>query len=103
MSNQRIYRNSLLHALGLAFYVFLVVSIMQNGENWFGQMNNIWGGFAILMLLVLSAGVCGILVFGKPVMLYLDNFKKEAVKFLLVTLAWIMLLVAITLTILALV
>ncbi|EKD56505.1 MAG: hypothetical protein ACD_58C00167G0008 [uncultured bacterium] len=112
MSNDKkvnICRNSFLHALGIAVYVFVVVNIMQNGEKWFGQNDSIWGVFAILMLFVLSTGVCGILILGKPVIMYLDGNtstslgtgKKEAIRFLLATLGWLFLLVIITLIILA--
>jgi mannose/fructose/N-acetylgalactosamine-specific phosphotransferase system component IIC len=37
---------------------------------------------AMLLLLVCSAAITGFLVFGKPVMLYIDGNKKEAISLL---------------------
>jgi hypothetical protein len=40
---------------------------------------------AFLLMLVLSAATMGALIFGKPVMLYLDGKKREAVALLIST------------------
>ena len=40
---------------------------------------------AMLLLFVSSAGITGFLVFGKPVMLYIDGKKREAVSLLVYT------------------
>ncbi len=65
---------------------------MQNGEKIFGTMTNFSGPFFVLLLLTFSVALMGVLVFGKPVKLYLDGDKKEAVKFLLATLGWLLLI-----------
>jgi heme O synthase-like polyprenyltransferase len=46
---------------------------------------------------VLSAAVTGGLVLGKPVMLYLDNQKTDAIKLFIYTLCWLALAVVILL------
>ncbi|MCX6741456.1 MAG: hypothetical protein NTY61_03610 [Candidatus Parcubacteria bacterium] len=83
---------SLLHAIGVAIYVTLVALVMQNGEKIFGQMNNLWGPAALLMLFVSSAAITGALVLGKPVLFYLDGQKSEAVKMFGYTLGWLVVL-----------
>lgn len=66
---------------------------MQNADKLFGQVSGIIGVMAALMLLVLSVAVMGILIFGRPIMLYMDNKKKEAVSLLLYIISWLLLLV----------
>jgi hypothetical protein len=85
MKNEKIWLWSLVDALGVFFYVMAVVLIITNGERIFGQMQNFWGPVSFLLLFVFSALVTGLLVFGRPAYLWLNNFKKEAVKMLLFT------------------
>jgi len=44
-----------------------------------------------LLLFVISALVTGMLILGKPILLYLNNSKEGAISFLLYTLAWLVL------------
>lgn len=44
------------------------------------------------MLFVISATIMGFLVLGKPLMMYLDGFKKEALKLFYFTVAWLILI-----------
>lgn len=55
---------------------------------------------AFLLVFVISAAVMGLLIFGKPILLYLDNFKKEAVSLLFYTLSFLILIAAIVFLIL---
>ncbi|PIQ74097.1 MAG: hypothetical protein COV85_03975 [Candidatus Portnoybacteria bacterium CG11_big_fil_rev_8_21_14_0_20_44_10] len=59
---------------------------MFNGENLFGQVKSFWMPVALLLLFVLSAAITSLLVLGKPVILYLNDSKKEAFKLLIYTL-----------------
>lgn len=68
------------NAILTAAYVFLVSLIFQYGEKVFGKMDNLIGPAAFLMIFVLSAALTGTLILGKPVLMYLDGKKKEAVK-----------------------
>ena len=58
---------------------------------------------AFLLLFVCSAAITGSLVLGKPVMLYLDNKKPEAIKFFLKTIGWLFLILIMVFIILAVV
>jgi hypothetical protein len=96
MKNQKVWLWSAVNAIGVFAYVMLVVLVMTNGEKIFGQMENFWGPVAFLLLFVFSALVTGLLVLGRPIYLWLNDSKKEAVKMLLFTVAnlFIVLLVA---------
>ncbi|OGY48135.1 MAG: hypothetical protein A2840_02130 [Candidatus Buchananbacteria bacterium RIFCSPHIGHO2_01_FULL_47_11b] len=80
---------ALLQAVGVFMYTAGVGWILTNGERIFGKMQNFWGPIAFLMLFVLSATVVGVLIFGRPVLLYLDNKRTEAIILLLTTIAWL--------------
>ena len=76
---------ALVNSVATMAYVSLVVLVMSNGEKLFGSGDNFGIGLTMLMLFVLSASVTGSLVVGKPILLYLDGDKKDAVKLLLYT------------------
>lgn len=90
---------SLVNALGATVYVALVSYVIQNGERFFGQMNDLIGPMSFLLLFVLSAAIMVVLVFGKPVTLYLDGQKKESVTLTLYTIGWVFLVTIIILVI----
>lgn len=75
----------MLHALGVLVYVSAVAWVMTNGDRLFGPVETILGPISFLMLFVLSAAIVGLLVFAKPVMMYLDGAKKEAIAMLVYT------------------
>ena len=87
----------MLHSLGHAVLVFLYTSgvawILFNGQKVFGQFTNFWGPLTLLLLFVLSATIVGMLVLGKPAMLYFNGAKAEALRFLFYTIAWIFVIV----------
>lgn len=91
----KLIQRSLLNALGTIAYVGVVATLMQAGEKIFGDANQTTGPIAFLTLFVLSAGVTGGLVLGKPLLMYLDNEKTDAVKLFIYTLGWLMLAVII--------
>ncbi len=99
MSHSKLILKSLLNALGVVVYVLLVALVILNANQLFGQVPNVWGPFAFLLLFVFSAAVVGILIFGQPVMLFLSDAKKEAVKMLGYTIGWLFLAILITLLI----
>ncbi len=70
-----------LHSLGVIAYIVFIAYLMFNGETLFGTQDTIVAPIAMLLLLTLSAAVMGLLVFGRPVMLYLDGKKTEALNF----------------------
>lgn len=71
-----------LHSLGVVAYIIVVSCLMFNVERIFGgQEDTVLAPVAFLLLFTLSAAIVGLLVFGRPVMLYLDGKKKEAMNF----------------------
>src|SRR3989338_3516852 len=80
---------ALLQAVGVFIYIAGIGWILTNGERIFGKMQNLWGPITFLMLFVLSAAVVGVLIFVRPVLLYLDNKRTEAITLLLTTIAWL--------------
>lgn len=77
------------HALALVIYIALVGSIMSHGNTLFGKADTFLTPIAVLSLFTLSATVVGALVLGKPLMMYIDNQKKEAVSLFLQIVGWL--------------
>ena len=90
MNNLKILKESFLSAVGVVVYVFLVAGIMLYGEKIFGKMQNFLGPVIFLLLFVFSALITGLLVLGRPVWLYLEKERQAAVKLLLSTTGWLL-------------
>lgn len=94
ITNNKIGKYSFLSALGEVAYVCLVALVMSNGERIFGGGDD---GFIVpvfmLTLLVISASVSGALIFGRPVLWYLDGAKREAVTLFAATVLWLVIFV----------
>ena len=82
-------KSSMFDAFAVALYVSVVAYLIQNGERIFGKMQNFWGPLAFLLLFVVSAAIVGSIIFGKPVVMYLEGKKTEAVKLLSYTIMWL--------------
>jgi len=74
---------------------------MFNGEKFFGKADNFLMPVAMLLLFVLSTAITGALVLGKPILLYLDNKKEDALKLFGWTLGWLAVMVILVLGVLA--
>lgn len=86
MKNLQLFKRGIIHSFGVFVYIFLVVSFMNQASTWFGEDDReIITPIAIMLLFVFSALVTSGLVLAKPIMLYLDGLKKEALKLLLFT------------------
>ena len=89
-------KNNVLHSLGHAVlvlvYVSLVALVMSNANHWFPGPDTWVTPIGVLMLLVLSASITGSLVLGRPVLMYMDGQKKEALTFLGWTIGWLFVL-----------
>lgn len=94
-------KKSLLNSIAVLVYVSIIAFIMTNAQNIFGSDKKYITPLLVLMLLIVSASVCGFLVFGKPIMLYLDGQKKEAVTLLAYTVAWLAAITIIIMLVLA--
>ena len=102
MQKSKIILWSFLHSLGVLAYISIVATIMRQGNQWFGQEDKFITPVAVLLLLVISATITGSLVLGRPIMLYLENQKKDAVKLLAYTTGWLSIFAVIAFIILAL-
>src|SRR3989344_7418387 len=98
--NKKLLGHSLGHALLAFAYIFCIAVFFNLGvEKMFKNVPEFFAPIIMLLLFVLSAPVMAILVLGRPVLLYSDSKKKEALTMLFYTLGWlasILLLVVVT-------
>lgn len=80
-------RYALINSFGTALYVAMIASLMSSMEGGFFPEKTILAPIAMLMLFVFSAAFTGFLVFGKPIMWYIDGKKKDAIALLSYTMA----------------
>lgn len=73
-------------ALGIFVYASAVAFVMFDGQALFGQIDNFTGPLMILLLFVVSAVITGTLFLGRPIYLFLNNFKKEGIQLFFYTL-----------------
>lgn len=98
---KNLWQKGFVHSLATIAYISLVSLVMSHGDQIFGKMDNSFSPIAFLSLFTLSSLVVGVLILGKPIMLYLDNKKKEAIELLSYTIGWMGLFTIILLIILA--
>ncbi len=84
-----ILKNALINAGATALYIVAVASFMIYTPDLFGEVKEktVLIPIVMLSLLVFSAALVGTLIFGRPIMWYLDGKKKEALSLLVATLA----------------
>jgi len=83
----KIIKRAFLNAIGTTAYIILVASFMYSLQtNLPKETQTVFIPIAMLLLFVFSAALTGFLVFGKPIMLYLDKKKKEALSLIKYTL-----------------
>ena len=90
MIDMKAFKRSLPYSAGAALYIALVATFMQNAEKIFDSADKPDGVLApisFLLVFVVSAATMGMLVFGKPLMLYLDGQKREGVMTAVCTIA----------------
>lgn len=95
MPKSKIVLFSLLHALGVVVYIVGIRYAIELSSNLFTGSAEFSGFILVLLLLVFSVAVMAVLVFGRPVYLFLNGMKSEAIKFLLYTLGWMFVLLVI--------
>lgn len=96
-----IIKNAFLNASGAALYVVAVASFLFYVLRSFAPVDNVFIPIVMLLLLVFSVALMGVLIFGRPILWYLDGKKQEAfsllahtlVIFLLITLAALFVLI----------
>ena len=92
----KIVKRAAINALLASAYVTAVGLFMSHASKIFGQKDTALTPVAVLMLLVFSAASMGILVFGQPLMWYLDGKKKAALNLLGYTMAALLTLLVVT-------
>ena len=102
MKKSDYFVKSLVNAAAVFIYVSAVAWLGFNNQRIFGQPTNFLTPLFVLLLFVISASITGLLVLGKPIHLYLNNLKKEALTLLFVTLAWLVLFLIVVVIILLL-
>jgi len=80
---------SLAHAAGVFVYVAAVAWLLFNAPGVLGKEPSFLGPLFALLLFIVSATITGLLVLGKPLQLYLDGRKTEAIALLMATLGWL--------------
>ena len=90
MKRSKIIGQGLVHALATVAYVGLVVKLI----NFVGNANvesepSLLAPVAFLLLFMISAAITASLVFGRPLLWYLDKKKDEAVALAVYTVAWL--------------
>lgn len=88
MKHQNMIVKSFLCATGAFAYIGGVVWILSNAGRFVHVERSPLIPVFMLLLFVISATVMGLLVLGKPIMMYLSGQKKEAVTFLIATVGW---------------
>ncbi len=87
MDKRHIVKNAIINSFCASLYIILIVSLIYlGGQSFFGEEETILIPIAMLMLFVFSAAFTGSLIFGKPIMWYLDGKKREALSLLMITL-----------------
>ncbi|MFH1790235.1 MAG: hypothetical protein ABH832_04190 [bacterium] len=82
MPKNKIFALSFISSMATLLYIAGVGCIIINGDKMFGNMPHILGIMGFLLLFVLSALIVGILLLGGPIYLYLNNEKKNSIKWL---------------------
>src|SRR5947208_2944439 len=80
------------HAVLVVVYVSIVAWVMQHAQELFKRGKTVLTPIAFLLLFVFSAAVVGSLVLGRPVLMYVEGQKKEALQFFGLTLLWLFVL-----------
>lgn len=89
---EKTIQNAFINSIGTVAYIALVASFMFFIQDALPKEDTIFVMISILLLFVCSAAITGFLVFGKPIMLYIDCKKKEAVRLLSYTIFIILLI-----------
>ncbi len=99
MKTSKLILWALVDALGIFVYVGLVAYFMTHASQVFGQEDKKFiDPIIFLLLFVVSAATTSGLFFGRPIYLYLEGLKKEGIKLLLYTLAFLVVILLLVLT-----
>ncbi len=87
----QVVKRAFIDAIGTFLYIVLIVGFIYSLQSSIPKADDIiLIPIAMLLLFVFSAGFTSSLVFGKPVLLYLEGKKKEAISMVAWTLAFLL-------------
>lgn len=92
MKTSKIILWSVIDAAAVAVYVTGVSLLFSNAERIFGKMTGFLGPMAMLLLLVVSAAITALSVFGRPIYLIYEGQKTEGIKMLFYTIGFLVLI-----------
>ncbi len=86
MNNLKVIKRSIINGLAVFAYIVFIVWFLNNISLWFGEDDRgILAPVLILSIFVISALITSGLVLGKPIVLYLDGKKREAIHMIFYT------------------
>lgn len=104
MIDKNILKQSFSFSALAVLYIAIVSFVMSNAERFVGEQDaNVLAPIIFLLLLVISVATMGMLIFGKPLMLYMDGKKRDAVQMVICTIVSLMIFAGVFLCIAALV
>ena len=74
-----------IQAVGITLYCSLVGLVMWRGNEIFGKQDTYITPVVVLVMLSVSALICGLIVFYKPYKLFFEDKKEEAINAVLFT------------------
>jgi hypothetical protein len=86
---------SFINAGGTFVYVLAIAWFFSHIQNIFdsSQPDSFLAPLFMLLLFIISASVTSLLVFGKPIMMYMSGLKRESLILLFATLGWLVVFV----------
>lgn len=85
---------ALFQALGLTAYCVFIVTVMFQGNNWFGNIPEYFAPLIMLVTLSTSALVCGLVTLGYPFVLFFNKKQpRKAIKLVVYTALYLALFV----------
>ena len=82
-------QEGLLPAMEVFGYVVLFTTLMTNGGKLFPQINKTLAPVMFLTLFCFSVLACGLIVFYKPYLLFVEKKGKEAMSLVVATTKWL--------------
>lgn len=84
----KLLKRAALSALGVIVYIAIFAFVISHAQQWFGNTPDSWvNPVLFLTTFIVSACITGSLVLLKPLLLYLDGQKKDAVQLFGLTVA----------------
>jgi hypothetical protein len=89
MKKMSLLWQSALSAFGVFLYVTVISMFLWNIDNIFSGVDSFLAPMIMLLLLVISVTVVGLLIFGRPVYMFLNGSKRQAVTLIFYTVVWL--------------